>query len=177
MREHTKLLVALVHLNQHLASVLIFWYYFSVLFISVFILCLLYFLPVSFLIKVYYNVVYVLAIGSFAFLHRLSAVIKVLYSCGAADELYRVQMSCGNSGSRGILQFKLKLMSYYEVLRTKKKVTFTFGHHARVNNRWLMEVKIIKNEKSKKSRFFILQLFFFYSSFVMFAFKFFTQQS
>ncbi len=145
MREHTKLLVALVHFNRHFASVLIFWYYFSVLFISVFILCLLYFLPVSFLIKVYYNVVYVLAIGSFAFLHRLSAVIKVLYSCGAAGQLYRVQMSCdsGNSELRGIFQFKLKLMSYYEVLRTKKKVTFTFGHHARVNNRWLMEVKII----------------------------------
>ena len=144
MREHTKLLVALVHFNRHFASVLIFWYYFSIFFISVSILCLLYFLPVPFFVKVYYNGVFVLTIGSFALLLFLSPVIKVLYS-GGAGELYRVQMNCVKCGvGGGILQFKLKLMSYYEVLRTKKKVTFTFGHHARVNNRWLMEVKIIK---------------------------------
>ncbi len=140
MREHTKLLVALVHLNQHLASVLIFWYYFSMLYFSIFILCLLYFLQVSPFIKAYYGVINALVIGSFAYLLSLSAVIKVLYSCGAAEKLYRVQMSCGGK-VEGILQFKLKLMSYYEVLRTKKRVTFTFGHHAPVNNKWLLEVK------------------------------------
>ena len=154
MREHTKLLVDLVHFNQHFASVLIFWYYFSIFFISVSILCLLYFLPVPFFVKVYYNGVFVLTIGSFALLLFLSPVIKVLYS-GGAGELYRVQMNCVKCGvGGGILQFKLKLMSYYEVLRTKKKVTFTFGHHARINNKWLLEVKNAKMQNYVK--FFLL---------------------
>lgn len=57
MQEHTKLLINLVHFNQHFASVLIFWYFAPLLFSSIFILCLLYFLPVMFIIKV--NIFYI----------------------------------------------------------------------------------------------------------------------
>ncbi len=59
--------------------------------------------------------------------------------------LFSAQMKCRTgekNGSAAFLRTKLKLMSYYEVLRTKKRVTFTFGSHAKVDNQWLSEVNV-----------------------------------
>ncbi len=170
MKEHTNLIIDLLHFNRHFASVLIFWYYMPLLFSSIFILCVLYFLPVVFIIKVhffaffcrlllnivtiltsqvYHSIIYLLMIGSYVILGSLSAVIKVLYTNGADEEMYRAQINSKNSGngnrsSNALLRTKLKLMFYYEVLKTKKKVTFTFGPHARVENKWLLEVNMLK---------------------------------
>ncbi len=87
-------------------------------------------------------------IVSYVILGSLSAVIKVLYQSGADGELYRAQMSSGNVLGNGtnrnhgsaLLRVKLKLMNYYEILKTKNHITFTFGHHAKVKNKWLLEV-------------------------------------
>ncbi len=97
IREHTKLLVDLIHFNRHFASVLIIGYYLPVLFASVFVLCFLYFFQVLYIIRIYYTVFYVIIIFTYAFLVSLSAVIKVLYKNGAVSELCRAQIRMESS--------------------------------------------------------------------------------
>ncbi len=66
--------------------------------------------------------------------------------------------------SNFFLRTKLKLMSYYEVMRTEEKVAFTFGAYAKVTNRWLWEVNM------NMLRYFILQRFFVNKRFVFLVF-------
>ena len=157
MKEHSKLLVDLVHLNRHLVSPLLFWFYSPILVGTVYILCLLYFMPVAILLKMYLLSVFLFCLITFALLAFLSLVVKTLYDSLADSQLFRAQMLCRGSSAdldkkggfgRGnpFLRTKLKLMSYYEVLRTEKKVTFTFGSHSKVTNRWLWEVNPFKNK-------------------------------
>ncbi len=153
MREHCSLLVDLVHLNRHLVSPLLFWFYSPVLVCSVYILCLLYFMPLAILLKLSLLSIFAVSLITFALLAFLSLVVQTLYGSPAVDSLlFRAQMFCrgssadfscksGGFGSGNpFLRTKLKLMSYYEVLRTEKKVAFTFGSQAAVNSRWLFEV-------------------------------------
>ena len=152
MREHCRLLVDLVHLNRHLVSPLLFWFYSPVLVSSVYILCLLYFMPVATLLKLYLLAVFIFVPITFALLFFLSVVVQTLYDHQADSGLFRGQMLCrgssadlgGGNGNSTFLRTKLKLMSYYEVLRTEKKVTFSFGSYAKVDHRWLFEVKANK---------------------------------
>lgn len=152
MRGHTRLLADLVLFNRHFASKLIFWFYFPLIIVSIYILCVVYFLPVPFLFRLYLFGLYLSAVVLFSLLFSLPMPVRALYSSG--DRLYKAQMSCRasmgkqeNVNATVLLRTKLKLMSYYEVMKTNKKVTFTFGSHAKVENRWLLEV-------SKKIKFF-----------------------
>ncbi len=159
MREHCRLLVDLVHLNRHLVSPLLFWFYSPVLVASVYLLCLRYFMPVAILLKLYLSGVFIACLITFALFAFLSLVVQTLYDSLADRQLFRAQMLCRGSsadcGKRGngcgnenlFLRTKLKLMSYYEVLRTEKKVTFTFGSHSKVTNLWLYEVNYLKTSK------------------------------
>ena len=143
MREHCRLLVDLVLFNQHFASRLIFWFFLPMIIGSVFLLCTLYFLPVYFLLKLYMYFLYSYLFIFFAFFALLPMVPGALYH--AHRHLFSAQMKCRTrekNGSAAFLRTKLKLMSYYEVLRTKKQVTFTFGSLAKVDNRWLSEVNV-----------------------------------
>ena len=157
MREHCRLLVDLVHLNRHLVSPLLFWFYSPVLVSSVYILCLLYFMPLAILLKLSLLSVFIVSLITFALLAFLSLVVRTLYDSQADSQLFRAQMLCRGSSADGgggngfenrnlFLRTKLKLMSYYEVLRTEKKVAFTFGSHSKVTNRWLWEVNYFENK-------------------------------
>ncbi len=157
MREHCKLLVDLVHLNRHLVSPLLFWFYSPVLVSSVYILCLLYFMPLAILLKLSLLSVFIVSLITFALLAFLSLVVRTLYNSLADSQLFRAQMLCRGSSADGgggsgfgsgnpFLRTKLKLMTYYEVLRTEKKVAFTFGSHSKVTNRWLWEVNHFENK-------------------------------
>ena len=143
MRRHSELLLNLVVLNRHFASLLIFWFLLPMIVLSVYILCVLYFLAVPLLLRLYLAIIYLIMLLLFSVLALLPMVTRALYS--ADGQLYSAQMRCrmGSgevNGSFTFLRIKLKLMSYYEVLRTERKVTFTFGSHAKVENRWLLEV-------------------------------------
>lgn len=146
MREHAQLLVDLVHFNRHFASPLIFWHFVPALYGSVFLLCLLYFFPVELPARLVMTILYFLLFVSFILLSGLSAVVKTLYGNGVDRQLFKVQMNCcgccaGENRKRSAhLRVKLKLMAYYEVLRTRKKVAFTFGSHAKLERKWLWEV-------------------------------------
>ncbi len=72
MREHCRLLVDLVHLNRHLVSPLLFWFYSPVLVSSVYILCLLYFMPLAILLKLYFSCLFIACLITFALLGFLS---------------------------------------------------------------------------------------------------------
>ncbi len=158
MREHCLLLVDLVHLNRHLVSPLLLWFYSPVLVAKVYLLCLLYFMPVAILLKLYLSGVFIACLITFAFLAFLSEVVQALYNSLANSQLFRAQMLCRGSSAdcsersgfrngNPFLRTKLKLMSYYEVLRTEKKVTFNFGSHSKVTNLWLYEVNYLKTSK------------------------------
>ncbi len=143
MRRHSQLLLNLVVFNRHFASLLIFWFLLPMIVLSVYILCVLYFLAVPLLLRLYLDIIYLIMLLLFSVLALLPMVTRALYS--ADGQLYSAQMRCRmGSGevneSSTFLRTKLKLMSYYEVLRTERKVTFTFGSHAKVENRWLLEV-------------------------------------
>ncbi len=140
--EQCRLLVDLVHLDRHFASPLLFAFYAPILTASVYVLCLLYFLPGEGLLqlKLYLLVVYLALLYSSVLLVALSTVVRFLYDPAADRQLFRAQMLVKRGGSGCFLRTKLKLMSYYEVLRTEKKVTFTFGLHAKVESTWLWEV-------------------------------------
>ncbi len=60
MRKHCRLLVDLVLFNRHFASLLIFWFFLPVIVLSVYILCVLYFLSVPLLLKAYLSGIYLL---------------------------------------------------------------------------------------------------------------------
>ncbi len=148
MKAHSELLVDLVHLNRHLVSPLLYWFYNPIIVGSVFTLCLLYFRPVAFCFKLYLLGAFIGCLATFALLGFLSAVVCTLYDHQADSALFRAQMLCRRSSAAVnrnensiFLRIKLKLMSYYEVLRTEEKVTFTFGSYAKVDNQWLLEVK------------------------------------
>ena len=153
-REHCRLLVDLVHLNRHFASPLIFAFYTPIIAASVYVLCLLYFLPGELLLKLYLVLDYLGLFLTSVFLVCLSVIVRVLYDPVADSQLFRAQMllrggrgggngsaAVGNENGRTFLRTKLKLMSYYEVMRTEKKVAFTFGSHAKVEYTWLWEVQ------------------------------------
>lgn len=144
MHDHGKLLIDLALFNRHFASTLIFYFFFPMIIASIYILCVVYFFFVPILLKLYLFFVYLSLLLIFGFLVLLPKVPQILYS--ADGYLYSAQMRCKMglgkqcSGNSTFLRTKLKLMSYYEVLRTEKKVTFTFGSHAKVESKWLMEV-------------------------------------
>ncbi|KAH9408035.1 hypothetical protein TYRP_011688 [Tyrophagus putrescentiae] len=131
IREHAQLLVDLVIFNRHFASPLIFWHFVPALYCSVFLLCLLYFFPLELPARLVMTILYFLLFVSFILLSGLSAIVKTLYGDGVDRQL-----------------FKLKLMAYYEVLRTRKKVAFTFGSHAKLESKWLWEMAV-KNASKK----------------------------
>lgn len=138
MREHSLLLVDLIHFNKHFASTLIFWHYTPIIISTIYCLCLLYFMPLFWTARLLIFVLFLTLFSTFALLYCLPMAVQTLYS--SDSEIYEAQMSCRSHCSSTYILFKLKLMAYYEVLRTDIKFTFTFGNHSKVDSLWLMQV-------------------------------------
>lgn len=137
MREHSLLLIDLINFNKHFDSTLIFWHYTPVIISTIYCFCLLYFMPLFWTAKLLIFLLFIALFASFAWLLFLPIVVRALYSLDGV--IYRAQISCTSVGGAFLLT-KLKLMAYYEVLRTENKFTFTFGNHSKVDNFWLWQV-------------------------------------
>ncbi len=158
MREHSTLLVDLVHFNQRLVSPLLFWVYTPILAASVYVLCLLYFFPMHWFVWLLLLGQLIGLFNTFALLALLPAVVGALYDHSVMGQLYRAQMLLYSQGIAGngakfrddggrlafALRTKIKLMTYYEVLKTDNKCTFTFGSHSKIENTWLWEVSFVE---------------------------------
>lgn len=137
IKQHSQILVDLIEFNCHFASTLIFWLYLPNIAANIYCISLLYFVHMGWFVKWCLNIILFAQFMSFFTLSLLPKLQKALYSADKA--IYQAQ-----SKIFFYLPEKLKLMTYYELLRTNDPFVYNFGNYTKITNRCLFEVIVKK---------------------------------
>lgn len=132
--EHSLLLLDLITLNRHIVSTLLFAFYFPNWTANVYVISLLTFsTSLSWTIRQSLYFLLFAQFNCFLILALLPQLGRAFYSNDRA--IYKAVFLCDSW-----LRQKLKLATYYELLRTSRPFVFTLGSYARISNKFLFEV-------------------------------------